>query len=728
MFYALIGFVAIIIHVIINYDILDGRRGNQFSYTKDYFYCQYAILLYYLTDALWGVLYKSGLPRILYADTLAYYVALTLSVVLWCKYVVSYLGLGNWAGKVLNIGATLFCVSELGALIVNFYVPFFFHFDQEGNFSTGFLRFIFIIVQSVMFVIVAVPSLAVSLRSTDSSRRRSLTVMFCSLLMIVTGVLQTLAPLVPLYTLGLLIASCILHVFVHEDEKAEIRRRLEENEEKLRENSDIIANAGYGIWKISRNQDGMNTMKADATLQDILGVREMNLTPEELYTFYHSRLNEDLYTIENDDYSSMGNGQVRNRTLRWEHPSKGQIYLSAGGTRYTTVNGEKTISGYCTDITDIKKQEIRSDLIIKSFARSYEFINYIIMSRRVFITSKDNVDGYNDNWQQTSGENVNDAIGYACQEIISPEFRREMDDFTRLDTIDVRMKNRLVLINQFKDMNGVWHEWSYIVADRNEDGTVKHLIWAVRRIEDEKQAELRKQQILEDNIAANKAKTMFLHNMSHEIRTPLNAMFGFSQLLGMPDGSWNDEEREQYNAHVRNSYNMLEMLINDIIDIADSEHGNYRIEIEDVHVNDVCRNALMSVEYRKPEGVDMYFTSDLSDGHTVKSDGRRIQQVLINYLTNSCKNTRQGNIHLHCSAQERPGKLVFSVTDTGCGVPEEKADVIFQRFAKLDQFVQGSGLGLNICQVIADKLGGQVSLDREYRNGARFVFVIDDVQ
>ena len=310
--------------------------------------------------------------------------------------------------------------------------------------------------------------------------------------------------------------------------------------------------------------------------------------------------------------------------------------------------------------------------------------------------------------------------------LVLPTFRDDISYIANLDTIDQRMQNRKVLISQFKDIKGIWHEWSYIVAERNDDGTIKHLIWAVRQIDDEKQAEIRQKQLLEDNIAANKAKTMFLQNMSHEIRTPLNAMFGFAQLLGLPDGSWTEEEKSQYNTYILNSYNMLDMLIGDIIDIADSEHGNYRINLSGVPINEICRNAMMSIEYRVPFGVNLYYTTDIQDDHIVQSDGRRIQQVLINYLTNACKHTQQGEIHLHCSTSEHPGKLTFSVTDTGEGVPADKADIIFNRFTKLNNFIQGSGLGLNICRMVASKLGGEVYLDKTYTSGARFVFVIDD--
>ena len=261
-------------------------------------------------------------------------------------------------------------------------------------------------------------------------------------------------------------------------------------------------------------------------------------------------------------------------------------------------------------------------------------------------------------------------------------------------------------------------------ANVNTDGGRNRFSLGFRNID-----EMLKQKLeLERNIAANEAKTKFLHNMSHEIRTPLNAMFGFSQLLGMPDGSWTDEEKTQYNQYIYNSYVMLEMLINDILDIADSEHGNYRIELSAVNVNEAARAALMLVEFRVPDGVQLNFTTDFSDEYVIRSDKRRIQQLLINYLTNACKNTEKGEIHLHCSKTEHPGKITFSVKDTGRGVPKDKADLIFNRFTKLNSNIQGSGLGLNICQTIAEKLDGEVYLDKTYTNGARFVFVVEDKQ
>jgi anti-sigma regulatory factor (Ser/Thr protein kinase) len=162
----------------------------------------------------------------------------------------------------------------------------------------------------------------------------------------------------------------------------------------------------------------------------------------------------------------------------------------------------------------------------------------------------------------------------------------------------------------------------------------------------------------------------------------------------------------------------------DVLDVADAEHGNYRVEKGRFAVNEMCRNAMLMADMRRHANVNMYFTSDVADDYFIESDSRRIQQVLVNFLTNACKHTVQGEIHLHLSTTENPGRLTFSVTDTGTGIPPEMAKDIFERYKKLDGNVQGSGLGLHICSIIADRLGAEVKLDQTYTKGARFLFIL----
>lgn len=487
----------------------------------------------------------------------------------------------------------------------------------------------------------------------------------------------------------------------------------------------ILASTQIGTWTLSVEPGKKSRLQPDNKMREIMGIPpDSDMTDEDIAEMLETRVHpKDRHTFDKISQRILAGERVE-CTYRWMHPTMGERYMRSGGVK-ASVEGEVVLlNGYHYDVTDQMAKEIRSYHIIKTFAQTYEFINYINLDDDSFYTYTEKEIDDDAIIKVLMAGSATAALRIGVEEIVADEHREEMRTFLDLTTINERMAQSNVITNEFQDVRGVWFESTFTVAERKGDGTIKYLLWAIRFIDNEKQIELKKQKQLEDNIAANKAKTKFLQNMSHEIRTPLNAMFGFAQLLGMPDGCCTEEEKAQYNAYIYNSYKMLEMLISDIIDVADSEHGNYSIEITDILLNETCRNALQAVEFRVPAGVKAYFTSDCPDDYHIQSDGRRIQQVLINYLTNACKNTQEGEIHLHCSLTEKPGHVTFSVTDTGCGVPPEKAALIFNRFTKLNEFVQGSGLGLNICQTIAEKLGGEVYLDTTYTQGARFVFEI----
>ena len=219
-------------------------------------------------------------------------------------------------------------------------------------------------------------------------------------------------------------------------------------------------------------------------------------------------------------------------------------------------------------------------------------------------------------------------------------------------------------------------------------------------------------------------KTQFIQNMSHEIRTPLNAIVGFSQLLTTPGMELDENEKTEYGELIQQNSELLTTLINDVLDLANLESGKYTMRRSPCSCNDLCRTALASVRHRKGDAVKQIFTSEVNDGFLLTTDGKRVRQVLINFLTNAEKYTEQGEIHLHCSTSEVPGHITFSVADTGPGVPADKIDLIFNRFYKVDHFKQGTGLGLNICRIIAERLHGEVKYDRTYTRGARFVLVL----
>ena len=224
---------------------------------------------------------------------------------------------------------------------------------------------------------------------------------------------------------------------------------------------------------------------------------------------------------------------------------------------------------------------------------------------------------------------------------------------------------------------------------------------------------------------SNSTQKLFLQNMSHEIRTPLNAICGFSQILCEPQmrEMVTDEEMTKYGQIINSNTELLLTLVNDILDISEMESGKYKVFLEPASPNMICKQAQSTVSYRCPNNIKLYFTTDVPDHMKIMTDSRRCGQVIINFLTNAIKHTREGEIHVHASLTENPGKLTLSVTDTGEGVPAGQEEKIFKRFEKLENSKNGTGLGLSICRNISKALGGEVKLDTSYKGGARFVFI-----
>ena len=228
----------------------------------------------------------------------------------------------------------------------------------------------------------------------------------------------------------------------------------------------------------------------------------------------------------------------------------------------------------------------------------------------------------------------------------------------------------------------------------------------------------------EKAVAADRVKTVFIQNMSHEIRTPLNAIVGFSELIAGDDGSLDEDMRHDFGERIKTNSDNLLMLVGDVLDTAQLESGTYNLQYRSATVGEICLKAMSLSGQHKLPGVKMQLETDELDNMQIHTDVKRVVQVLVNMLSNAEKNTTNGTITLGCSTKSNPGMVTFSVTDTGIGVPKDKAEEIFKSFTKLDQFKQGLGLGLHICRIIADLLGGRIYLDTTYTNGARFMFAI----
>lgn len=224
-------------------------------------------------------------------------------------------------------------------------------------------------------------------------------------------------------------------------------------------------------------------------------------------------------------------------------------------------------------------------------------------------------------------------------------------------------------------------------------------------------------------VQSEKVKTAFIQNMSHEIRTPLNAIVGFSQLLAAPDMKLEPSETQEFCKLISHNSDLLVTLVGDILTLSDLD-SNYDVKLSELRINDLCRSAIAFAHNKVKEGVALDFVTSIPDDYTILSDESLIMKVFDNLFTNAGKFTQEGSITLGCSIVESESyeSVSFSVTDTGPGIPEDKREEIFERFAKLDYFQQGAGLGLSICVAIMKRLQGRIYVDPDYSGGARFVF------
>ena len=307
-------------------------------------------------------------------------------------------------------------------------------------------------------------------------------------------------------------------------------------------------------------------------------------------------------------------------------------------------------------------------------------------------------------------------------EILHPDDRRVSDDFRNAvrQGKNVRLNRRMKIRRPGKP-----GEWDYlqvysVVTKYEPEYGVIEISTITQSVNHQVKLEHSLVKAKEEAEKADKLKSAFLANMSHEIRTPLNAIVGFSQMLcreGVPE-----KERSEMMKIVEVNNELLLQLISDILDLSKLEAGTLEFVEKDVDVNSICKAVAGAIEMKTKKDVKVKVELQKDDCH-IMSDPNRIKQVLINFASNAAKFTDKGHIIIgyHFSTLDR---IRFFVEDTGIGIPEDKKAKIFERFVKLNTFVQGTGLGLQISKEIVTCLGGIIGVESEPGEGSMFWFEI----
>ena len=227
----------------------------------------------------------------------------------------------------------------------------------------------------------------------------------------------------------------------------------------------------------------------------------------------------------------------------------------------------------------------------------------------------------------------------------------------------------------------------------------------------------------EHALESDKMKTAFIQNMSHEVRTPLNIITGFAQILASPELSGDSERRKEMAQTMLKNTRTITNQIDEMLVLSLSESSGDAPKDDIVSINKLLAEVVHENKDTVQPGVTLRVDSELPDSFTMKTHMNMLQRMMNALVDNAAKNTQKGSITLRAAADE--AQLRLTVEDTGCGIPAQEAEHIFERFVKLDAFKSGLGLGLPVCRLITDRLGGSIRLDTSYRDGARFVVLLN---
>ena len=276
-------------------------------------------------------------------------------------------------------------------------------------------------------------------------------------------------------------------------------------------------------------------------------------------------------------------------------------------------------------------------------------------------------------------------------------------------------KKQVDITNEFGD-----GKYLHILANPvlDEHDNLIGVIFKKEDVTKQKQAENELRKAKEKAEESDRLKSAFLANMSHEIRTPLNAIVGFSNIIAEID---DEVERQSYLDIIHKNNDLLLQLIDDILDFSKIEAGTMDYHFEEVDIKDICGEIALADSIKMPSDVDLIFDLD-SPSVIVKTDERRVMQVISNFVNNAIKFTTKGSITIY---YEIEGDFIrVCVKDTGIGISAENQRRIFERFIKVDTFQQGTGLGLTISRTIIEALGGKIGVDSEEGVGSTFWFTL----
>ncbi len=509
----------------------------------------------------------------------------------------------------------------------------------------------------------------------------------------------------------------IICIYRDVTEIIEAREKLETANQKMKLAEKM---ASLGRWSFFSEKQQFEATEIICSILEQSKIKPIKR--EDYYALVHP---EDLIKV----HDRLENPQISTEILEHRIIVNGKTkYLHTKTINIYEENGYNVVEGYVQEVTEIverqnelNKMAIQQKKQQDKIKELNSIMDMILNNVPVYLYVKDTGDDFRylywnkmiADFSQMKAEKV---IGYTDFDIFPR--RKDAEQFRNDDLRLFKNGGRSERHETYEATNGetrILNTIKTLVPFENKAPLVIGVSWDITEM---KRTE---KELIEARIKAeqsDKLKSAFLANISHEIRTPLNSIVGFSKLIA--DVS-DDEERQDYINIIDSNTTLLLQLISDILDLSKIEAGTLEFYRKSFNVKELCQDIYDSYVFRIPKEIKLVYNENSPD-ITIWNDNNKISQILLNLLTNALKFTKQGKIEFGFNLLN--DNIEFYVKDTGIGIAKEKSQIIFDRFTKLDSFVQGSGLGLAICKTIIEHLGGCIWVESEEKVGSTFKFTI----
>ena len=584
MYYSAIGLIAIGVLIIVNQDIL---RNHKESYVrpvwKVYRRFLIAVLAYYITDVLWGILDSNKLSKLLFIDTTVYFVAMSIGILLWAVFAVEYLEEKNKVGRFLTFTGRVIAGTITLLVIINIFTPVLFSVDDDCTYHALPVRYAVLTCQIVMFLLISVFAITSMFRLEKDSARKSRFRILASfgIIMAVLLFIQLFFPLLPVYSIGYMLGTCMLHTFVANDEKEEYKRGLKETE-KITEFNDTITS-------LLDNMPGM-TFTKDAKTGEYIACNQAFArfahkdNPSEVI----GRIDDELFDaetakrfVEDDRIAvSLSTPYIFFDEIQDEKGESRQLQTTK--TKYIDISGRLCVLGIRQDVTDIARIQHENAMtkeayekavstsmmynnIAKTLARDYIDIYYINKDSEEFVQYR-KVAGEGALTEVRRGWHFFSDCKNELAETVYDEDRASFLEAMNRKTLMKALKSKDTFAMTYRQMReGVPFYVNMKISLMDEE---HYIIMGIMDIDSEMRETIAKNEALANALnsveQANKAKTDFLSGMSHEIRTPINTIVGL-KTLALKNKDINDETRDYLNK-IGDSANNLLSIVDDILD------------------------------------------------------------------------------------------------------------------------------------------------------------------